>query len=103
AIWFYGPVPKGLFPQQDTGMLSGVTETAQDISFPAMEKLHKRIAEIVLEDPAVATVGSFIGGGYGSSTLNNGRLFIALKPRSERNARGEEIIARLRKKAASVQ
>ncbi len=96
-------VEKGFFPQQDTGMLSGTTEASQDISFPAMEKLQKRVVEIVLEDPAVATVGSFIGGGFGSSSVNTARLFIALKPRAQRDARGEEIIARIRKKASSVE
>jgi hydrophobe/amphiphile efflux-1 (HAE1) family protein len=103
TVWLYGVVPKGFFPQQDTGMLSGVTEAAQDISFPAMAALQKQIVEIVLKDPDVATVGSFIGGGFGSSTVNNGRLFIALKPRDQRQSRGEEIILRLRRQVAGVQ
>ena len=102
TVWLYGKVSKGLFPQQDTGMLSGFTEAAQDISFPAMETLHKRVVEIVLEDPAVATVGSFLGGSSGSNSTNNARLFIALKPRAIRGAKGEEIIARLRRKVSVV-
>ena len=102
TFWLYANVSKGLFPQQETGMLSGITETAQDISYPAMEKLHKQVTQIVLEDPAVATVGSFIGGGFGSSSVNNGRLFIALKPRAQRGARGDEIIARIRRKVSVV-
>ncbi len=103
TIWLYTVVPKGFFPQQDTGMLMGVAEAAQDISFPAMAALQKQVVEIILRDPDVATVGSFIGGGFGSSTVNNGRLFIALKPRSVRKARGEEIIERLRRQTAQVQ
>ncbi len=102
TVWLYGIVPKGFFPQQETGMISGSTEAAQDISFPAMEKLQKQIVQIVLDDPAVATVGSFIGGGPGSSSINTARLYIALKPREERDARGDEIIARIRRKAAAV-
>ncbi|MGB8165879.1 MAG: multidrug efflux RND transporter permease subunit [Chthoniobacteraceae bacterium] len=103
TVWLYTVVPKGFFPQQDTGMLSGGTEAAQDISFAAMSALQKQIVDIVLKDPDVATVGSFIGGGFGSSTVNNGRLFIALKPRSQRKAKGDEIIDRLRRQTAGVQ
>ncbi len=102
TVWLYAAVPKGFFPQQETGMLSGSTEAAQDISFPAMEKLNRRIVQIAVEDPAVATVGSFIGGSGGSSSVNTARLFIALKPRAQRGARSDEIIARIRKKTAAV-
>ena len=103
TVWLYVVIPKGFFPQQDTGMLSGTTDAAQDISFAAMTELQRRVVDIVLRDPDVATVGSFIGGGFGSSTVNNGRLFIALKPRAIRKARAEEIIDRLRRQAAGVQ
>jgi HAE1 family hydrophobic/amphiphilic exporter-1 len=103
TVWLYGVVPKGFFPQQDTGVITGITEAAQDISFPAMTALQDQVARIVIADPAVATLGSFIGGGYGSSTVNNGRFFITLKPRAERNATSEAVIARLRKKVAQVQ
>ena len=103
TVWLYRVIPKGFFPQQDTGMLSGVVKASESISFAAMEVLQKQVAAIVLRDPDVATVGSFIGSGYGSSTVNNGRLFIALKPRSIRKARGEEIIQRLSKATAGVQ
>jgi hydrophobe/amphiphile efflux-1 (HAE1) family protein len=103
TFWCYAAVPKGFFPQQDTGMLSGVTEGAQDISFAAMSALQKRVVEIILQDPDIATVGSFIGGGFGSSTVNNGRLYIALKPRGIRQSRADEIILRLRRKVSVVQ
>jgi hydrophobe/amphiphile efflux-1 (HAE1) family protein len=102
TVWTYGHVSTGLFPQQDTGMISGITEAAQDISYPAMEKLHTRMVQLVLEDPAVATVGSFIGGGFGSSSVNNGRMFIALKPRAVRGVKADEVIARIRKRASAV-
>jgi len=103
TIWLYMAVPKGFFPQQDTGLLTGITEASQDISFQAMTKLQDQVARIVLADPAVATLGSFIGGGYGSSTANNGRLFITLKPLSERKVKADEIIARIRRNVAGVQ
>jgi hydrophobe/amphiphile efflux-1 (HAE1) family protein len=103
TVWLYGAVPKGFFPQQDTGMLNGSTEASQDISYGAMVQLQKQVVDIVLRDPDIATVGSFIGSGPGSSTVNNGRLFIALKPRPARKARSEEIIARVRQQVARVQ
>ena len=88
TVVLYNEVPKGFFPQQDTGVIMGTTEASQDISFEAMANCRQRVAEIVLADPAVASLGSFIGGGRGSSTVNNGRMFITLKPlRSEKSAR----------------
>jgi multidrug efflux pump subunit AcrB len=102
TLWFYVIVPKGLFPQQDTGVMFGSTEAAQDVSFATMAQLQNRVAQIVLADPAVDTLASFIGGGGGNSTLNNGRLFITLKPLAVRKLRTDAIIARLRRKMADV-
>ncbi len=102
TVWLYRAVPKGLFPQQDTGVLMGTTEAAQDISFSAMADLQTRVTKIVLDDPAVATVGSFIGSTSGGSTVNNGRLFITLKPIEERKVSAEQVINRLRRKLADV-
>ena len=102
TIGLYLAVPKGFFPQQDTGVMFGTTEAAQDVSFATMAKLQDRVARIVLADPAVDTVGSFIGGGGGGSTVNNGRLFISLKPVGERKVRVDAVIARLRRKLADV-
>jgi hydrophobe/amphiphile efflux-1 (HAE1) family protein len=102
TIWLYMIVPKGLFPQQDTGLLSGFTDAAQDISFPAMVKLQQQVAEVLLKDPAIATFGSFLGSSYQSTTVNNGRFFITLKPLSQRKEGAEQIIQRLRKSTASV-
>ena len=101
TIWLFGAIPKGFFPQQDTGLLIGTTEGAQDISFEAMQTKNARLEKIVLEDPAVAAVASSISGGNGS-TVNNGRLFIALKPYDQRKVGIDEIIGRLRLKTASV-
>jgi len=102
TIWLYRLVPKGFFPQQDTGMMMGITEASQDISFEAMAKLQNQVAEIVMADPGVATLGSFIGSSNGQNAINNGRMFIALKPISERKAGAEAIIARLRGKLSHV-
>jgi hydrophobic/amphiphilic exporter-1 (mainly G- bacteria), HAE1 family len=98
----YWAVPKGFFPQQDTGIIMGTTDAAQDISFIAMKELQQKVARIVLEDPAVATIGSFLGAGGGGGTVNNGRMFITLKPRVERNVSADQVIARLRKKLGGV-
>ena len=103
TLWLYIEVPKGFFPQQDTGVIQGTTDAAQDISFTAMVKLQSRITKFVIDDPAVDTVGAFIGGGYGSSTVNNGRLFITLKPLGKRKVSADAVINRLRKKLAGVE
>jgi HAE1 family hydrophobic/amphiphilic exporter-1 len=96
-------MPKGFFPQQDTGMILGITEAAQDISFPAMVERQQAVVDIVLQDPAVATVGSYIGPGGSTATLNNGRMFIALKPHDQRTASADEVINRLRPRLAHLQ
>jgi hydrophobe/amphiphile efflux-1 (HAE1) family protein len=103
TVYLYRLAPKGFFPQQDTGVIMGTTDASQDISYAAMERLQQRVAKIVLEDPAVLTLGSFLGGGGGSSTINNGRIFITLKPVRERKVGAQEVIDRLRKKLAPVE
>jgi multidrug efflux pump len=95
-------IPKGFFPQQDTGQLVGVTEAAADISFARMMDRQQAIADVVLKDPDVATVASFIGADGTNATLNSGRLSIALKPRGERKSSAAEIVARLQPKLAEV-
>ena len=103
TIWLYTKVPSGFFPQQDTGIVFGSTEASQDISFDAMVKLQKQVAEIILADPAVATLGSFVGGGSGGgSAVNTGRVFITLKPHNERKVTADQVINRLRGKLAKV-
>ena len=101
--YLYVVIPKGFFPQQDTGMIVGLSEAAQDISFPAMAERQQAVINVVLEDPAVASVGSAIGAGGGTTTLNNGRMFIALKPHNERDASADQVIRRLRTKLARIQ
>jgi multidrug efflux pump len=96
-------VPKGFFPEQDTGRISGSIQAAQDISFQAMQEKLLRIVDIVRQDPEVDYVTGFTGGGGGGgSTTNAGRMFIALKPFDQRNDTATEIIARLRKKLVQV-
>ncbi len=102
TVWFYQIVPKGFFPQQDTGMMMGITEGAQDISFEAMNKLQNRIVQIVLSDPAVESVASFLGSSNGGTVTNTGRFFITLKPLSVRKVHAEEIIQRLRRATSAV-
>ncbi|MGH9564302.1 MAG: efflux RND transporter permease subunit, partial [Terracidiphilus sp.] len=94
ALYIY--VPKGLFPQQDTGGIGGNIQASQDISFAAMAAKQQRYASIVSHDPAVDSVITFAGGSGG--TTNTGRMFITLKPLSERNVTAEKVINRLRKK-----
>jgi multidrug efflux pump subunit AcrB len=96
TIWLYIIVPKGLLPQQDTGMILGVTDSAQSISFKGMVERQLEIAEIVRQDPDVQSVATFVGGGSVNSTVNTGRLYINLKPREKREASATEIIDRLR-------
>jgi multidrug efflux pump len=95
-------VPKGFFPQQDTGALLGVSEAASDVSFPKMMELQRQIADVVLKDPAVLNVASFIGSDGTNATTNSGRLSITLKPLDERDANADEIIQRLAPKLAEV-
>ena len=101
--YLYVVIPKGFFPQQDTGLIIGVTEAAQDISFAAMSERQQAVVNVVLQDPAVASVGSQIGAGGPTATLNDGRMFIALKPQDERKASADQVINRLRPKLAKLQ
>lgn len=95
-------IPKGFFPVQDTGIVFGVTDAPQDISFEEMARRQQALQDIVLQDPDVATVGSFAGSSPGS-TSNSGRLFITLKPHDERTTDATGFINRIRPKLAQVQ
>ena len=103
TILLYIVVPKGLLPQQDTGLIVGVTDAAQSISFRAMVDRQRSISEIVQRDPDVVSVTSVVGAGTINATVNTGRLFIALKPRDKRNASASAIIERLRQSTANVE
>jgi hydrophobe/amphiphile efflux-1 (HAE1) family protein len=93
-------IPKGFFPDEDTGMIYAFTEASPDVSFMGMADLQQRAAAVLQKDPAIATVGSAIGGG-GSSGLNTGRMFISLKPENQRDPIGK-VIQRLRPELAKV-
>jgi len=101
--YLYIVIPKGFFPQQDTGLIMGIAETAQDISVSAMAGRMQAAVAKVLEDPAVLTVASAMGAGGGTATLNQGRVFIALKPRAERDASADQVIVRLNEKLAAIE
>ncbi|HJV37571.1 MAG TPA: multidrug efflux RND transporter permease subunit [Geothrix sp.] len=96
TVGLYVVIPKGFFPQQDTGRLTGSIQAAQDISFAGMEKLMTGYVAIVQADPAVENVTAFIGGG------NTGRMFCSLKPNDQRKETADQVIARLRGKTAHL-
>jgi hydrophobe/amphiphile efflux-1 (HAE1) family protein len=100
--YLYVIIPKGFFPQQDTGLILGQSEAAQDISFQAMAERQQALLNAIMRDPAVATVGSAVGAGGGTYTVNDGRVFIQLKPANERDAI-DKVIARLRANLAKIQ
>jgi HAE1 family hydrophobic/amphiphilic exporter-1 len=101
--YLYYVVPKGFFPQQDTGLILGITEAAQDTSFQAMAQRQLAAVKVILQDPAVQTVGHNIGPGGSTAAPNQGRMFIALKPRDQRDASADQVIARLDQKLARVE
>ena len=96
-------VPKGFFPQQDTGMIMGVTEAPADVSFSSMMARQRALADAVRTDPDVASVVSFIGADGTNTTPNTGRLAITLRPRGARSASAAEILRRLRLRAQGVE
>jgi multidrug efflux pump len=103
TVGLYIKMPKGYFPQDDTGLIYGGTRAAPDISFEAMKELQQRATKIVLSDPAVAYVGSSVGASGWNASVNNGRLFISLKPPSERpGVTSQTVINRLRPKLLDV-
>jgi hydrophobe/amphiphile efflux-1 (HAE1) family protein len=103
TIWLYIIVPKGFFPQQDTGFIVAVSEAAQDISYKAMAERQRALTDILMRDPAIDGVISAVGAGAINSSINNGRIFINLKPRDQRDASASQIIQRLRPKLAAVE
>ncbi|HKO71126.1 MAG TPA: multidrug efflux RND transporter permease subunit [Bradyrhizobium sp.] len=101
SVYLFVIIPKGFFPQQDNGLITAASEAAQDISFADMKRHQEELGAIVQADPAVASIAMFIGGG--GSALNTGRMYITLKPRSERDASAQQVIARLRPQFEKVQ
>lgn len=95
-------IPKGFFPVQDNGLILGLSEGAQDVSPQEMKRLQQTLGDILLKDPDIAAFGSVIGAG-GVQTTNNGRFFIALKPRDERTLTAAQVIDRLRPQIAKIE
>jgi hydrophobe/amphiphile efflux-1 (HAE1) family protein len=102
TVYLFQSLPKGYFPQDDTGLMFGWVEAAPDISFEAMRKVQDEAARIILEDGAVQHVGSFMGSSGGVTTVNTGRLLVALKPLAARGISIQRVIARLRTRLATV-
>ena len=100
AMYVY--IPKGFFPVQDTGAIQGISEAAQDISFSAMIKRQQQLADLILKDPAVDSLSSFIGVDGTNTTLNAGRFLINLKPRADRDADVSGVITRLQQRVANL-
>jgi AcrB/AcrD/AcrF family len=103
SIALYVAMPKGFFPDQDTGILIGTTDAAQDISFTAMSALQQQVNQIVMDDPAVASVVAAVGAGVAGQTANNGRMYITLKPWDQRKDNANQVIARLDRNMQSIQ
>jgi len=102
TVYLFAVIPKGFFPQQDTGILFGTTEAAQDVSFDQMYKLQEAAGRVVMADPAVDTMAMALGAGVGNAAQNNGRMFVTLKPQDERDANVFQVIARLRPELAQI-
>ena len=102
TVYLFGLVPKGFIPSQDTGQIQGALEARQGISFDDMVQATAQARDIALADPAIEGVGTQVGGGNNNPSANNGQLNLRLKPRTERTATPEEIIARLRPKMDQV-
>jgi len=102
TILLYMIVPKGFFPVEDTGLIIGISEAAQSVSFPAMAGYQQALSRVILQDPAVENLSSFIGIDGTNSTLNSGRIAINLKPLGERKVSASEVIKRLQPELAKV-
>ncbi len=101
SVWLFVIIPKGFFPQQDTGLITGVAESGQGVSFAEMMRHQEALGEVVRKDPAVDHVAMSVGGS--GNALNTGRMFITLKPRDQRSATADQVIARLRPQLAKVE
>jgi multidrug efflux pump len=103
TVWLYIVIPKGFFPLQDTGVIQGISEAPQSISFAAMAERQQALGKVILQDPAVAGLSSFIGIDGTNVTLNSGRILISLKPLRERRVAAIDVIRRLQPELAKVQ
>ncbi|CAH2600196.1 multidrug efflux pump RND permease subunit MdtB [Rhodovastum atsumiense] len=103
TVVLYIQIPKGFFPEQDNGLLLGVSETAQDVSFKEAVRINRELGAVLLQDPDIANYVSLVGAGVSGQTGNNARFFVALKPFEERHASAQQIIARLRPQLARIE
>ena len=102
TILLYVVVPKGFFPVQDTGAILGISEASQSVSFAAMVERQQALTKVILADPAVSSLSSFIGVDGTNTTLNSGRIYINLKPFAERRNSAQDVIVRLQRAVADV-
>jgi multidrug efflux pump len=102
TIWLYVVVPKGFFPVQDTGVIQGISEASQRISFPAMAEKQQALAQVILKDPAVDSLSSFIGVDGTNTTLNSGRILINLKPLADRKLDATAVMNRLQSSLSQI-
>ena len=102
TIFLFFVIPKGFFPIQDTGVIQGVSEAAQSVSFPEMSSQQQQLSKIILQDPAVDNLSSFIGVDGTNTTLNSGRILINLKPLAARKINASDVIRRLQPELAKV-
>ncbi len=102
TVFLYILIPKGFFPVQDTGMIQGISEASQSISYQAMAELQNKLAEAILKDPDVENLSSFIGVDGTNQTLNTGRFLITLKPHDARNLNASQIIKRLQGEVSGI-
>ena len=103
TILLYVVIPKGFFPVQDTGVILGISEASQTVSFPAMAERQREIARVILRDPAVESLSSFIGIDGTNTTMNSGRMQINLKPLRDRGINATEVIRRLQPELEKVE
>ncbi|MGA7218922.1 MAG: efflux RND transporter permease subunit [Candidatus Sulfotelmatobacter sp.] len=103
TIILYIVIPKGFFPVQDTGVIQGISQAAETISFPAMAEKQQELSKAILADPAVESLSSFIGADGTNTTLNSGRFSINLKPLSDRNISAANLVRRLQSRLQNVQ
>ena len=103
TVWLYIIVPKGFFPEQDTGLIIGTTRSSPDTSFQAMQRMQEQVVAVLLRDPAIAGIGSSVGSGGGNASVSQGRVFISLKPLAERQgATAAQVIDRLRRPLGGI-
>ncbi len=102
TVYLYIIIPKGFFPEQDTGIMLGTTVAAQDISFQGMSALQQQVNKIILSNPSVASEVSAVGAGSGGQTANNGRVYVTLKPWDQRTSTATQVIAQIDKKMEAL-